>query len=212
MRLEELEKKFREEKKASDKKIKELETTVKNHQKKKIRPESLICSVCDFEAATKQGLKTHIKRKHTEIEKETFPKECDFCEKTFETTKDMKNHMKSHSYKETNFKCEDCNFCGKNELSMEVHFGKNHSENFECGLCEYKAQDLEELELHLFTCEIYECYKCELRVKKLSDMKRHKDENHVNFGVWITHAKLDRKNKEIVKTSEEWSSDLFREK
>ena len=117
--------------------------------------------------------------------------------------------MKSHSYKETNFKCEDCNFCGLNELSMEVHFGKNHSE---CGLCEYKAQDLEELELHLFTCEIYECYKCELRVKKLSDMKRHKDENHVNFGVWITHAKLDRKNKEIVKTSEEWSSDLFREK
>jgi hypothetical protein len=65
--------------------------------------------------------------------------------------------MKTHSYKSALFKCEECEFFGTNHLTMEVHLGKEHSANFECGLCEVEAKDLENLEMHLFTCEIYEC-------------------------------------------------------
>ena len=36
---------------------------------------------------------------------------------------------------------EECDFLGKNEVTMEVHLGKLHSEKFECGC-------LENLEIH----------------------------------------------------------------
>ena len=36
---------------------------------------------------------------------------------------------------------------------MEVHLGKFHSEQYDCGLCDYVATSLENIETHLFTCE-----------------------------------------------------------
>ena len=42
--------------------------------------------------------------------------------------------MKTHSHKRVDIRCEDCEFCGENELTKQVHLGKQHSENFECGL------------------------------------------------------------------------------
>ena len=46
---------------------------------------------------------------------------------------------------------------GDQKKYMEVHLGKYHSENFECGLCEHKEKSLENLITHLFTCEIFLC-------------------------------------------------------
>ena len=48
----------------------------------------------------------------------------------------MKRHMRNHSFNEAKFKCEDCDFVGQSGETMEVHIGKNHTDNFECGLCE----------------------------------------------------------------------------
>ena len=44
---------------------------------------------------------------------------------------------------------------------MEVQAGKCQTDNFECGLCEYTGNTLENLELHLVSCEIYECEECQ---------------------------------------------------
>ena len=43
---------------------------------------------------------------------------------------------------------------------MEVHNGKEHSDEFECGLCEINTKDKEELEVHFSTCEIFKCMTC----------------------------------------------------
>ena len=42
----------------------------------------------------------------------------------------LKKHMKTHSYKEAKFKCEDCEFVGQCRETMEVHMGKAHTDNF----------------------------------------------------------------------------------
>ena len=34
----------------------------------------------------------------------------------------------SHSYKEVQYKCEECGYCGNKEVSMEVHVSKVHFE------------------------------------------------------------------------------------
>ena len=54
---------------------------------------------------------------------------------------------------------------------MEVHVGKCYSNNFDCGLCDAKFEDLSSLELHLRTCEMYECPKCYLKLRDLSKIK-----------------------------------------
>ena len=109
------------------------------------------CEKCDFKTTSKSGLKTHTKRKHTEITKDKFPRECDMCDHTFENAKELKKHMKIHSYQELRYKCEDCAFWGPNEISMEVHHGRKHCSNYECGMCEYTAKDSEALETR-FEC------------------------------------------------------------
>ena len=51
----------------------------------------------------------------------------------------------------------DCDFFSKSELSMEVHIGKEHSDGYECGLCNSTETTLENLEIHFLTCEIFVC-------------------------------------------------------
>ena len=50
-----------------------------------------------------------------------------------------KKNINSHSYKLAKFKCDDCDFVGESELTMEVHIGKHHSETYECGLCDVET-------------------------------------------------------------------------
>ena len=40
------------------------------------------------------------------------------------------------------------------ERTMQMHNGKCHQKNIECGLCKYEAKDIEKLDLHIATCEM----------------------------------------------------------
>ena len=74
-------------------------------------------------------LNIHIKRKHTNLKNETYTKECDFCEAKLNDESEMKRHTLAIHPKKQN-------------LNVNVHHGKCHSEDFECGMCDYKAKDL----------------------------------------------------------------------
>ena len=80
---------------------------------------------------------------------------------------------------------------------MEVHIGKCCYDYFECGLCEARVENLEKLELHLITCEIYECDTCFVRDKSLSDMKKHIEKEHEK-GKKLNHLKIDREDEQRV--------------
>ena len=114
----------------------------------------------------------------------------------------MKKHMKEHSYIKARFRCEDCEFVGENEVTMEVHLVLAHSEYFECGLCELKVDSSEDLEIHLFTCEIYTCENCDFVGESLKEIKTHIVDNHGNedFRDFL-HLKMDRKNFTQVKVN-----------
>ena len=64
IRLDELEKKFLNEKKAKERKIKDLENIVKSKGEKQNK-ENFRCEKCDYETPSERGLNIHIKRKHT---------------------------------------------------------------------------------------------------------------------------------------------------
>ena len=43
-------------------------------------------------------------------------------------------------------------FVGENDLTMDVNVGRYHANDFECGICKNKFENIESLELHLQTC------------------------------------------------------------
>ena len=170
--------------------------------------EKFKCSKCDYETKTKKGLNIHTRRKHTNFETAEYPKSCDLCEKEVTNAKEMRKHIRSHSftgefnpYFKDNYKCQDCNFKSQIIETMEVHVGKCGSENFECGLCNFKADYLEILELHLVSCEVYECETCEERTKLLKDMKTHIEIEHGGLKK-LYHIKMDRNDPSLVDIKE----------
>ena len=184
-------------------KIDKLESRIKIDEKKKYK-----CSECNFESISERGLKGHVGRKHQE-ENGKYPRTCDLCDLQLKNVKDMKKHKLSHSYNRVEFKCEECDFYGTDDLAMEMHYKKTHSDIFECVLCEYVLKDEESLELHTFTCEAYRCNECELNVKTLNMLKKHIIDKHDGQCVHIFHVKQDRKNKEELVYTHHKSEDLF---
>ena len=65
---------------------------------------------------------------------------------------------------------------------MEVHNG----------ICEYRTESIEHLEVHLTTCEMYLCDSCEIRMNNLSNMKTHIEKEHKEK--WLIHLKMNRNN------------------
>ena len=73
-------------------KILKLETSKKKEETDKIQ-----CSYCDFKTMSKQGLKTHMKRKHTAYDLESYPLKCELCETELTNSEEMKEHMVTHT-------------------------------------------------------------------------------------------------------------------
>ena len=174
-----------------------------------VKSENFKCTECKFTTDSEKGLRTHVTRKHKTATK--FPRKCDLCEIELESGLKMKIHMRTHSFKSIQYKCEECDFCGDDESAMVVHNGRVHSENFECGLCNFVAKDLEALDLHLFTCEVYECCDCKNRFTNLCELKTHLVEKHKDQKTiqYILHMKQDRTNPEEYTNQVYKKEDIF---
>ena len=171
------------------------ETDCKIQQKSK---DILKCSKCDFETKSKKGLNTHVTRKHTDTTTMKFPKKCDLCDKDLKSANELRNHLKTHSYKEAKFQCEDCEFVGNTRETMNVHIGRFHTDQFECGLCEINLGNSSSLDVHLNTCEIYRCRMCWEEKKTISELRDHL-KNHDNpQHIVIEHYKMSRSSNSEV--------------
>ena len=174
-----------------DIKLKDLEekqTNLIEESKEKYK-----CTKCEFTTYYKKGLAIHKKKMH-----KVFT--CVLCGEIFDTAREHKIHVHTHSYTSESkiFKCKNCNFETKSVYTMEVHVSKCRTENFECGLCEEEFVKKEGLETHLRTCETYECSDCWKRMRNLSDIKNHIKENHEDYTT-LNHLKIDREKEFEVK-------------
>ena len=78
---------------ALETKIYDMENTLNKLQKEpnqlletsiRLTEDTINCEQCKFTTTSKQGLKTHIKQKHTLLDSEEIPKTCDFCDVNFD--------------------------------------------------------------------------------------------------------------------------------
>ena len=202
---------------------KALEKAVKKSETDQQQPpskEQFSCNMCDFKTNSKQGLNVHIKRKHTTYSEETLPTNCEICDEKFTDYKnkswskvEIEKHITSHSYQsssELKFKCNECEFWGPNRLTMELHMKKFHSEKITCGLCNYEAKTIEELETHNLTCENFRCCECDNNFKNILDIKDHTVKEHKGKHIWISHSRSDRNHPDFFMTQDHSNKELFR--
>ena len=161
----------------------------------------------------------HRKRKHTAYSEINRPSKCDICDENFVNYRGeprsiewIEEHRLSHSYRRSDnlqYKCDECTFWGKNELSMIVHVKKYHAEKITCGLCDYVAVDSESLETHQFTCEIHKCSDCHNKFTNLNALKNHVKDDHAGKQLRITHTKQDRTDPDNYQSNDYKSRDLL---
>ena len=95
------------------------------------------------------------------------------------------------------------------DCAFWAHQERCHGGGFECGICDFRVDSLENLNIHLNTRESFDCYRCSIRVYNISDMKKHINEKHGDKGyLTIKHGKLDRTNLEHVKETRYDMNDL----
>ena len=57
------------------------------------------CNKCNYKTTSRQGLKIHKSKVHSNIDFEQFPAVCDICEKVLQNESDLRRHKKSqHTY------------------------------------------------------------------------------------------------------------------
>ena len=95
------------------------------------------------------------------------------CDYVLNDNIQKKKHMRRHSYSHVLYKCDLCDFIGSEEIDMNVHTARVHGENPECGLCDFEAKTLEDLDIHLTTCEYFKCDVCKEKVWQLIKDKEH---------------------------------------
>ena len=215
LRLEEVEKEHKAYKKTQDKKIKDLENACKQKKRKENESEATIpkcgdlkCGKCDYTTTSKQGLKIHNSKVHSKINFEEFPAACDICEKVLQNENDLKKHKKSqHTNHSVRYQCNECEFMANEEETLHVHFGRNHSDEKQCGLCDKIFDTSINLDDHLSKCEIFMCSNsgCRETYENLTDMKEHIQNEHrknspahYTFSYWLIHSK-DKSENEINK-------------
>ena len=57
---------------------------------------------------------------------------------------------------------------GYDEIDMDIHAAKYHDDKCGCGLCGFEAKDLEDLDIHLTTCEYYTCELCNEKIRQFT--------------------------------------------
>ena len=214
LRVDQVEKAHITHKKYQEKRIKDLE----NSCKQKVRKEkdlaevcaisTIKCNKCDYQTTSRQGLKIHSSKVHSNINFEEFPAACDICEKVLQNESDLKKHKKSqHTYHNVRYQCNECDFMAHEVETLNVHFGSKHTEKKQCGLCDENFESSEDLANHLSKCEILMCANsgCRDYFLTMKDLKDHINENHrknapahYTFSYWIVDSK-DKCEKEIKK-------------
>ena len=205
-----------EENKVLKEKLKSLDTTSNKLEVK------FQCNLCEFKGNTQQGLKVHMKRKHTKYTEENRPNKCDICNEKYVDilgepwdNERIEKHNLSHSYKSSsnlNYKCDECEFWGPNTLTMEVHAKRVHCEKITCGLCDYEASDVENMDTHQFTCETFKCSECKEIFRSFTEIKQHINQEHKGKHVWVDHSKSSRRNSEFYDSTSYSRKELLNKK
>lgn len=105
----------------------------------RVEKKPFVCSYCGKCLKGAPALKNHISLYHSEG-KSGMPCPIEGCAKVCLTTKQLKNHIKTHD-DDTKEICPECGLLVANKHNLEKHINRIHLKlrNYACDLCEYRG-------------------------------------------------------------------------
>ena len=138
-----------------------------------------VCSECGFAFRSKQELKGHILRKHSQVKK-TLP--CEICGKLFRHMSNLKSHFNIHkAQSERQHRCQECNITFKSELTLKNHMVLHDpSRPFKCNKCplRYKNKDAWVSHQSSHDNPQFSCQFCDVSYTRKDNLKRHMKDKH----------------------------------
>lgn len=134
---------------------------------------SIPCPQCNKMFMRPYNMRVHIDRVHNKVK----PFQCEFCDKSFSTTSDLKQHLSAHGMGKIH-KCEDCGREFTNRDSAILHRKQHNNERTHfCGTCAkgfFKASCLQR-HMRSHTGEKpYSCEQCGRGFTQATTVKNHK--------------------------------------
>lgn len=155
-----------------------IHKVIHNGQKRK----QFSCETCSRMFSSKQVLKGHYIRHHTENWEEQMKFHCYLCAHKTHVLHNLRNHMLIHTLNEKLFKCDKCplKFTRRGYLSKHkiIH---NSVKPFVCHICQKRFRRASHLRNHgliHINEKPYECDKCNMKFACTEYLKRHQRQQH----------------------------------
>lgn len=141
-----------------------------------------VCSDCGFAFRSKQEMKGHILRKHSDVKK-SIP--CELCGKLFRHMSNLKSHFNVHkAQSERQHRCDQCAVTFKSEATLKNHMMLHDpSRPFKCSKCplRYKNKDAWVSHESSHDNPQFACQHCDVSYTRKDNLKRHMKDKHANL-------------------------------
>ena len=154
----------------------------------------IICTMCPHKSGNPWSLKRHLAEEHN-IGHVFQCNQCDYRSGGPNAKIHMTNHMNRH-LNEKNFQCDQCEFSGNTNMSLNQHLRRHKGPKYFCDECDYKSTESGNFRAHKQVKHgsvLLSCEECDYSTKSRRSLREHKKKHLTRLNSITYQERLELK-------------------